>query len=66
MYIDPSPHPDYDAMVIAWVRQSEAVTGLDEHLAVTIKEWLRSSWPFENPGLPGRDISWEEWNEGLG
>lgn len=66
MYIDPSPHPDYDAMVIAWVRQSEAATGLDEHLLTTIKDWLRTSWPFRNPGFPGRDISWEEWNKGLG
>jgi hypothetical protein len=64
LYIDPSPRPDYDAMIVAWVRQSEAATGLDQHLLETIRNWLRTSWPFRNPGFPGRDVSWEKWNAG--
>ncbi len=62
VYIDPSSNQEYDAEIIMWVRQSEVATGLDEHLFNSVKKWIAKEWPFECPGFPGRDISWDEWN----
>ena len=61
IYIYPTPAEGYDAEVTMWVRQSEAETGLDDHLFSTVKDWL-ANWPIK-PAYPGRDISFEEWAE---
>ena len=61
VYIYPSRHPDFDAAVILWVRESEVKRGLDAHLYQAVKEWIGNSWPFKNPAFPGRDIPWENW-----
>lgn len=63
IYIDPSSNSDYEAMVFLWVRQSEAETGLDEHLFKSVKTWLLEKWPFKTVAYPGREISWEEWKK---
>ena len=62
VYIYPSPNSVYDSMVIMWVRQSEVKNRLDAYLCETVKKWLRERWPFKNPGYPGRNIGWDEWN----
>jgi hypothetical protein len=62
VYIYPSPNRVHDSMVIFWVRQSEVNNGLDDFLCETVKNWVREKWPFKNPGYPGRDIGWAEWN----
>ena len=66
MYIYPASHPQFDAQVTMWVRQSEAETGLDDHLFETVQDWIDRHWPFERPGYPGRNISWEEFRSGSG
>jgi len=63
MYIYPSPNSDYDAMIALWVRQSEAESGLDEHLFKSMKQWIADEWCFEKVAYPGREISWEEWRK---
>lgn len=62
VYIYPSPNPEFDAMVIAWVRQSEVGNRLDEHLLEKVKKWIDEDWPFKNVAYPGRDIDWHTWN----
>lgn len=62
-YFYPSSNSMHDAEIILWVRESEVADGLDEHLFETIKTWLSEAWPFKNPGFPGREISWPEWNK---
>lgn len=62
VYIYPSGNLVYDSMVIMWVRQSEVKNGLDAYLCEMVKKWVRERWPFKNPGYPGRDIGWDEWN----
>jgi hypothetical protein len=62
-YIDPSSNEVYDAEIIIWVRQSEIENGLDDHLFKFVKKWTVEAWSFKNPGFPGREISWEEWNK---
>ena len=51
----------YDAEVYLWVRDEEFLNGLDSILYNTVKDWLKSSWPFRNPAFPGRDIPWKDW-----
>ena len=59
MYIYPVTKSDYDVEVTMWVRESEADTGLDDHLFETVHGWISQSWPFKNPVFPGRKITWE-------
>ena len=59
VYIYPTPHAKYDAMVILWVRSSHLE--LDSMLEITVKQWVRNDWPFDKVGFPGRDIGWETW-----
>ncbi len=63
MYIYPSVHPDYEAKIILWVRQSEVENGLDEHLFESVKQWIAKEWCFGKVAYPGREISWEEWGK---
>ena len=51
---------DYDAEVYFWVRDDEFLNGLDLKLYNTVKDWLKTSWPFRNPAFPGRDIPWKD------
>lgn len=62
VYIYPSSHPAFDAEVYLWVRESELGTGLDQELELQVSGWLAASWPFRKVALPGRSVSWEEWN----
>ncbi len=61
VYIDSTRKPGYDAEITMWVRRSQVDEALDEHLFETVTSWIECNWPFENPGYPGRSISFEEW-----
>ncbi len=61
IYIYPTTKFDYDAQICMWVRQSEVPKGLDKHLFETVKEWIKTTWPFNNVAYPGREIDWDEW-----
>lgn len=61
MYIYPSLKADHDVEISMWVRESEADSGLDEHLYDTVRHWIADAWPFRNPVYPGRSIDWESW-----
>jgi hypothetical protein len=62
VYIFPSDKIGYDTMIFSWVIEEEAKKGLDQELYETVKNWLKTSWPFTKTIFPGRDISWEVWN----
>jgi len=61
MYIYPTKKREYDVEITMWVRESEASSGLDQHLFETVSSWITTSWPFSNPAYPGRTIPWETW-----
>ncbi len=63
VYLFPTQKRDHDVDVILWVRQSEAETGLDDHLAATVAAWIGSDWPFERPAYPGRGVPWSDWRD---
>ena len=59
VYFYASSLPEYDCEVYLWVRESE--TDLDGHLYMTIRNWLKTDWPFKKPAFPGRAIPWDQW-----
>jgi hypothetical protein len=59
VYIYPSRKKRFDAEVILWVRTSRKE--LDDDLYAAVVQWMQK-WPFKNPGFPGRQISWNDWN----
>lgn len=61
VYIEPSDKSTFDCVVYLWVRDSHIK--LDSDLFAIIKNWIKTSWPFEKVIFPGRDISWDKWNE---
>ncbi len=64
MYIYPTDKDDYDVYCTMWVRESQADTGLDQHLFENVKAWLDESWPFANVAYPGSEMSWHDWIQG--
>ncbi len=60
LYIYPSNNPNYDTMIMMWVRQGEIANGLDEILFSVVKKWVQNKWPFQKVAYPGRDVSWDE------
>ena len=56
MYIYPCRDDIGDVEITMWVRESEADTGLDEHLFESVKTWIADSWPFTKPVFPGRVV----------
>jgi len=63
LYIYPSDRSGFDCKIIMWVRESEVDKGLDVHLFEAVKKWINEFWPFRNPGYPGREIDWKEWDK---
>ena len=60
VYIYPSDNPNYDAIIMMWVRQSEVANELDEILFSSVKKWIQDKWPFKKVAYPGREVSWDE------
>jgi len=66
IYIRPSRLDEFDAEVVMWVTQDAFKNGLDDVLLKTVKNWLKSDWPFGTVLFPGRDMEWKELFERLG
>jgi hypothetical protein len=62
VYINPSPKQGYDATVRLWVTKQGADAGLEPTLEKTVREWVRTKWPFKSVAFPGRDMPMTEWN----
>lgn len=61
VYIEPTLKFGHDAVVYLWARQSELISGFEQLLYSTVKDWVNDQWPFQNVAFPGRDIAWENW-----
>ena len=48
-YIYPSQLDEHEVSVSYWVRSSELNTGLSQHVAEALQQWISKNWPFENP-----------------
>lgn len=63
VYIFPTRKNGYDADVTFWARESAQGAPADLALEEAVRAWIDEEWPFENAGYPGRDVSWEEWDD---
>ena len=63
LYIYPTRKGDYNANITMWVRASEVENGLDAILFDAVKKWISEEWSFKNVAYPGREISWEQWEQ---
>lgn len=61
VYIFPPKKAGADAEVGFWVRSDQDGNDLEKELEEFVREWLDTTWPFETVHLPGRDMSWYEW-----
>lgn len=61
LYFCPTGKAGHDVDIRMWVRQSRVAEGLDEHLFVTVRDWVTECWPFTSPVYPGRVTSWAEY-----
>jgi hypothetical protein len=55
VYIKPCEDKNTDARITMWVRQSEFDKGLDPILFITVKDWIKTDWPFKKVVYPGRE-----------
>ena len=55
VYINPCKDEKADAKVTVWVRQSEFDKGLDPILFETVRDWIKTDWPFKKVVYPGRE-----------
>lgn len=61
VYVFPASRGDFDAEVYTWVRKDQLASGLGDELYDVTRDWIASSWPFEQVAYPGREIDWETW-----
>ena len=54
-YIYPSKNKEYEVEVFYWIRQNRLEAGLEDYLGEVLNQWLKTDWPFETVGFPGRD-----------
>jgi hypothetical protein len=63
VYVDPPEKQGEDAVVVFWVRADEEDTGLEAELETAVRRWIAAEWPFRAVRWPGRDISWQVWDD---
>ena len=63
VYIYPTKKETFDAEVFLWVRKSAFANGMDMVLFENVKHWIKEIWPFRMVAYPGREISWEEYQQ---
>lgn len=61
VYITPTSKAAFDCAVYLWVRDS--AQDLDHELYTGVRDWLTRRWPFKNVAFPGREISWNAWQQ---
>ena len=61
IYIDSTTKKGFDAEAQIWVRANEIKTGLSQVLYDYLEVWLKTAWPFDKVGWPGRKLSLQDW-----
>ncbi len=61
VYIDPPERAGADAEISWWVVDELVGTDRERALDLFVPRWIDESWPFRQPRLIGRDLSWEAW-----
>jgi hypothetical protein len=61
VYIDPPERAGADAEISWWVVDELVGTDRERALDLFVPRWIEEAWPFRQPRLIGRDLSWEAW-----
>jgi len=61
LYIRPTVIAQYDVQVDLWFRTSHKY--LETPFLQWLKEWLVHEWKFSSVAFPGREITWETYNQ---
>lgn len=61
LYVSPSGKKDYDARIVFWLTEEKSRQGMEERLSAFAHDFVASSWPFQRPAFPGREIDWTRW-----
>ena len=56
-YIYPSENKQHEVEVFYWIRQNRLEDGLEDYLGEVLQRWLKTDWPFERVGFPGRSLN---------
>jgi virginiamycin B lyase len=62
VYVNPSKKEGFDAAVHFLMTERAEKENLRPVLEQKVREWIKSSWPFEKVAYPGIDISMAAWN----
>ncbi len=62
VYVNPSKKRGYDATVRIWLTERGAASNLGPALEAKVREWIKTSWPFNRVAYPGLDVPMSEWN----
>lgn len=62
-YIYYSSKVDFDLDLYFWLRESESRLNLETEFGEKLKAWILEKWPVERVALPGREISWNDWDK---
>ncbi|SFT55878.1 hypothetical protein SAMN04487904_103427 [Actinopolyspora lacussalsi subsp. righensis] len=61
VYVDPPERIGADGEVSWWVVDELVGGDSEEALDALVPRWIATEWPFRNPRLLGRDITWQDW-----
>ena len=62
VYVQPSKKQGYDAVVRFLMTERGAKENLPPLLEATVREWIKTKWPFAKVAFPGVDVSLDAWN----
>jgi hypothetical protein len=62
VYVNPSKKQGYQATVRFLMTERGAKENLQPLIEATVREWIKTSWPFSKVAFPGLDVSMSEWN----
>ena len=61
VYVNPTKKRDYDALALMWLTPD--AEHLDAEVYEAFRKWLAEKWPLDKVGFPGREMSFEKWDE---
>lgn len=61
VYLLPTRKEGFDAEIYLWIRQSYLERGMETQLYDAVRQWVKSTWPFQSVAYPGRSIPLAEW-----
>jgi hypothetical protein len=62
VYLFPPTRIGYDVELFMWLRSDRYLTDREVAFRSELRDWICGVWHFDNIGMPGCEVSWQEWN----